>query len=136
MIVLSDNDVRGAVAALRRILESDDWTDLSESLDIRFVQLADVGLAPDSLDREIWTSCQALDMILLTGNRTRGDQTESLDYVIQELANDESLPVVTIANRDRIVRDRNYALECAFQLLDFLSRIDGLRGTGRIYLSP
>jgi hypothetical protein len=134
MIVVSDNDVRGAVAALRRIVESDDWSDVSKSLDIQFMQLADVGLAADSPDREIWTVCQARDMILLTGNRTRGDQSESLDYVIEELGNDNSLPVITIANRNRVVSDPDYALECAFQLLDYLSRIDGLRGTRRLYL--
>jgi hypothetical protein len=134
MIVVSDNDVRGAVSALRRVLESDDWSDLSRSLDIRFVQLVDIGLAPDSSDREIWTFCQAGDMILITGNRTRGDETESLDYVIEELGNDDSLPVITVADRDRVVSDRDYALECAFQLLDYLSRIDGLRGTRRLYL--
>jgi hypothetical protein len=120
---------------LRRVLESDDWITLSHSFDIRFAELADVGLAPDSSDREIWTTCQAREIILVTGNRSRGDDTESLDYIIEESANDKSLPVVTIANRDRIVRDRNYALECAFQLLDFISRIDGLRGTRRLYLS-
>jgi hypothetical protein len=136
MIVVSDNDVRGAVSALRQILESDDWTDVSKSLEIQFVQLADVGLATDSPDREILIACQARDMILLTGNRTRADQTESLDYVIEELSDNDSLPVITVANRDRIVRDPNYALECAFRLLDYLSRIDELRGTRRVYLSP
>jgi hypothetical protein len=79
IVVLSDNDVRGEVSVLRRILESDDWIDMSSRVDLHFVQLEDVGLAPDSPDREIWTTCQARGMVLVTGNRTSADQTESLD---------------------------------------------------------
>ena len=136
MIVLSDNDIRGAASALRYILESSDWADLSNELDVQLVDLEDVGLYADSSDREIWSLCQATDMVLLTADRSRGDGTESLDHVINELSNDQSLPVITIGTPDRVIRDRNYALECAFHLLDYLSRMDGLRGTRRLYLPP
>jgi SMC interacting uncharacterized protein involved in chromosome segregation len=44
----------------------------------------------------------------------------------------DSLPVITIANARRVLRDRDYAEEVAVRILDYLMRIDDLRGTGRI----
>lgn len=43
MLILADNDVGGAVAARRRIVESDEWAEFSATLDLRFVEFADVG---------------------------------------------------------------------------------------------
>src|SRR5579864_6522230 len=79
MIVLSDNDVRGAVSALHHILKSSDWADLAGALDIRFAELEDVGLAQDSTDFVIWSLCQTLDAVLITGNRSAADGIHSLD---------------------------------------------------------
>jgi hypothetical protein len=50
MLILADNDVGGAVAALRRILESAEWAALSAMLDLRFIEFADAGLARDASD--------------------------------------------------------------------------------------
>ena len=46
----------------------------------------------------------------------------------------DSLPVVTLADPRRITRDRLYAQTVAERLLDYLMRIDEVRGTGRIYV--
>jgi len=46
MIILSDNDVRGAVTALRRNIEQE-WADEAAALDLRFVELEDLGLRLD-----------------------------------------------------------------------------------------
>jgi hypothetical protein len=45
-----------------------------------------------------------------------------------------SLPVVTIGDADRVLRDRDYAEKVAERLLDYLMRIDEVRGAGRIYV--
>jgi hypothetical protein len=53
---------------------------------------------------------------------------------IQSENQPDSLPVVTIADQDRVLRDRTYAEAVAVRLLDYLMRIDEFRGTGRIYV--
>ena len=70
--------------------------------------------------------------MLITGNRASGD--DSLEQTIQDHAGADSLPVVTIGDPQRLVRDRAYASECAMRLLDLLERIETLRGTGRLFI--
>ena len=61
MLILVDNDGGGAVTALRRILESAEWTEFSSGLDLHFVEFEDVGLARDAADRVAWQTCQVSD---------------------------------------------------------------------------
>lgn len=39
----------------------------------------------------------------------------------------------TLANAQRVLRDPDYAARTAVQLLDYLTRMDSLLGTGRLY---
>jgi hypothetical protein len=55
MLILADNDVGGAVEALRRILESMEWAAFSAMLDLRFIEFIDVGLARDASDPLVGT---------------------------------------------------------------------------------
>jgi hypothetical protein len=95
MLILADNEVGGAVAAMRCILESEEWVAFSATLALRFVEFADVGLARDASDRVVWHTCQAVGTVLITGNRASGDN--SLEQTIQDHAGAVSLPVVTMA---------------------------------------
>ena len=135
MIVLSDNDVRGAVSVLCLICESEDWVTLSREIDVQFRELEDMNLADNSTDREIWRFCQENNILLITGDRSENDGEHSLGQIIRRFGGSNSLPVVTIGDPKRIVNDRDYAESCAARLLDYLLDIDGLRGTGRLYLS-
>ena len=75
MLILADNDVGGAVTALRRILESEEWAEFSATLALRFVEFADVGLARDASDRVVWQICQEVGAVLITGNRASSDNS-------------------------------------------------------------
>lgn len=132
MRIVADNDVIGAVAALQRRLESDEWAEFSAALQLEFVDFAALGLSRDASDRTVWQACQNSDVLLVTGNRTGG--SESLDAVIRGFADADSLPVVTIADPRRVLRDAEYAERCVISLLDYMERIDSLRGTGRLFL--
>jgi hypothetical protein len=44
------------------------------------------------------------------------------------------LPVLTLADQDRVLRDRSYAGVVAERLLEILFDLDNLRGSGRLYL--
>ena len=132
MLVAGDNDVGGAVQILRRILESADNAAWLEILGVAFTDFETLGLSRDSADRVVWLTCQAADVVLITGNRSGG--LDSLDQVIHDLSNETSLPVLTIADQRRVTRDPAYANGIALRLLDFLERIESLRGTGRLFL--
>ena len=132
MLILADNDVGGAVTALRRILESEEWAEFSAILALRFAEFADVSLARDASDRVVWQTCQEVGAVLITGNRTSGD--DSLEQTIRDHIGPDSLPVVTIGDPQRLVRDRAYASACVMRLLDLLERIETLRGTGRLFI--
>jgi hypothetical protein len=132
MLILADNDVGGVVAALQRVLESEEWAEFTVLLDLHFIEFADVGLARDASDRTVWDRCQAVGAVLITGNRASG--TESLEQTIRDHAGPDSLPVVTISDPQRVVRDRVYARECAVSLLDLLDRLETLRGTRRLFI--
>ena len=129
MLVMADNDVRGEVQVLRRILESGENSAWLELLGVAFTDFETLGLPRDASDRLIWQTCQAAYVVLITGNRSGGP--DSLAEVIRELSNPTSLPVLTIADRQRVTR---YANRIALRLLDFLERIESLRGTGRLFL--
>ena len=70
--------------------------------------------------------------MLITGNRASGP--ESLEQTIQDQAKGDSLPVVTLGDPQRVVRNQTYARKCAFSLLDLLDRIETLSGTGRLFV--
>ncbi len=54
MLVLADNDVGGAVAVLRRILESAENAVSLEILSVVFTDFEALGLPRDSADRTVW----------------------------------------------------------------------------------
>jgi hypothetical protein len=77
--------------------------------------------------------CQRERLVLVTGNRN-ADEPDSLELVIRDENQPDSLPVVTLANPQRITRDRPYAEKVAERLLERLIAIDDFRGAGRIYV--
>jgi hypothetical protein len=132
MLILANNDVGGAVAVLGHILESAEWAAFSTMLGLRFIEFADVGLARDAADPLVWHTCQEMGAVLITGNRASGDA--SLEQTIREHAGADSLPVVTIGDPQRVIREPVYARECAISLLDMLDRIEMLCGTRRLFI--
>jgi hypothetical protein len=132
MLVLADNDVGGVFAVLRHILESAENSPWLEVLGIVFTDFEALGLPCDASDRRVWQACQTAEAVLVTGNRSGGP--DSLDRVIHELSDDASLPVLTIADPQRVTRDAAYANLAALRMLDFLERIESLRGVGRLFI--
>jgi hypothetical protein len=132
MLILADNDVGGAVAVLRRLLETGERAEFSALIGVEFIDFESLGLPRDAPDRTVWQVCQAAGAVLITGNRASG--AASLDQAIRELSGAASLPVLTLADPKRLLRDPAYAETAAVRLLDFLERIDSLRGIGRLFI--
>ena len=70
---------------------------------------------------------------MITANRD-DDGPDSLESVIWSENQPDSLPVVTVADPDCVLRDRLYAEMVAERLLEKLIAVDDFRGTGRIYV--
>ena len=71
--------------------------------------------------------------MLITGNRNKRGQ-DSLEAVIQAENQPDVLPVMTLSNADRVLQDRLYAEAVAVRLLEYLMRIEEVRGVGRLYV--
>lgn len=131
--ILSDNDVRGQVVRLVDICQASTWSELWRELDCILFTFRDLDLSSEATDAAIWHACQEHQVLLITGNRN-ADGNESLEATIRQHNTRRSLPVLTLADPDRILRDTQYAEAVVARLFDVLVDVDVLRGTGRLYL--
>ena len=112
---------------------SDTWRELWTGLELSVVSFPALGLSYNAPDTLIWRTCQREELVLITGNRN-DEGAESLEATIRNENQPDSLPVITIADQDRVLQDRLYAERVAESLLDYLLRIDEVRGAGRLYV--
>jgi hypothetical protein len=130
--ILSDHDVEGHLDVLLAIWTSPDWRDLWEGLDCRIVSFASLGVRFDLPDSEVWQLCQDRQFVLVTGNRN-AETEDSLERTSLRLNQPNSLPIITLADSERVLMDRQYAQRVASQILDYLFDLENLRGTRRLY---
>lgn len=131
--ILADINVGAQVDALLVVWGSDAWRELWDDLGLVVESFPGLGLAHDASDAVIWRACQREGLVLITANRNRHGP-DSLEAVIQAENRPHSLPVVTIGDANRVLKDRLYAERAAVRLLERLLAIDDFRGTGRIYV--
>ncbi|MGH7135750.1 MAG: DUF5615 family PIN-like protein [Pirellulales bacterium] len=112
---------------------SDEWSEFWTFLELTYARFADLGLHDDASDAEIWRVCQEKGYVLITGNRN-DDVPDSLESTIRSRGTADSLPVLTLADPERVRRDRQYAGRVVVSLIETLMDIDTARGTGRLYL--
>ncbi len=131
--ILADNNVEGHVQALVRVCSSREWADVWASLACQIDSFEGLGVPHETIDSELWQLCQEQGIVLITGNRN-ADGPTSLEVTIRAFRTDKSLPVITISDPDRLLRDQNYAQTAAAKLLEHLWDLERLRGTGRLYI--
>lgn len=131
--ILADINVIGSVASLVRQMQTPEWIDFWNSLNIELKQFDDVGLAVDSTDLEVWQTCQSEQLVLVTDNRNH-DHEHSMEAAIREHNQPDCLPVFTISSIGRFQTNREFAEKVLEDFFDYLLRIDEVRGTGRLYL--
>jgi hypothetical protein len=73
----------------------------------------------DATDAAIWQVCQDHNILLITGNRNAGSPA-SLEMAIRQRNASNCLPVLTLADPDRIQCDRHYAESIVKRLFDIL----------------
>jgi hypothetical protein len=131
--ILSDHDVQGHVSRLMDMCQMPPWIDLWRELECVLCTFEEFDLSEDATDATIWQTCQDQDILMITGNRN-AEGPELLEMTIRQRNTPNCLPVLTLADPDRIQRDRQYAAAVVERLFDILIDPGALRGTGRLYL--
>lgn len=111
------------------MLAAEGWL---EMVPLRLVTFADVGLAFDSSDREVWRFAQAQEMLLLTDNRSM-QGTDSLEQTLREENTPTSFPILTIGSLDRL-DERRYREQCVIRLVEIVLDLEYYLGASRLYL--
>ncbi|HEY9852339.1 MAG TPA: ACP S-malonyltransferase [Leptolyngbyaceae cyanobacterium] len=129
MIFLIDHNLEGQALILLGNLTNRGWVEL---LSIRFVMFEEIGLSIDSNDRTVWQVAQANQMILLTANRSMKGN-DSLEQVLREENNANSLPVLTIGSLARF-DEREYRDRCVDRIVEIVLYIENYKGIGRLFI--
>jgi hypothetical protein len=114
------------------------WTQFNEA-DWRAMQVSSLttllegGLGHEVTDRELWLFCQRRKMLLLTANRNRRG-VDSLQAVLDELNDSASLPILTLANANRVLVDATYRELCAYRIADIALELQRHLGTARLFI--
>lgn len=132
-MIMADHDVEGHLQILLNIWSSPEWADLWAEMSCEIESFERLSISRAASDQDIWSLCQEQGIVLLTGNRN-ADEEESLELVIRRAGTMDSLPVLTISDPTRFLKDRSYAANVAERLLDYLLNLDSMRGAGRLYL--
>ncbi|MBE9059421.1 ACP S-malonyltransferase [cf. Phormidesmis sp. LEGE 11477] len=130
MIFLVDHNLGGHAEILLGSIASRGWLEL---LPIQFVTFKEINLPINSGDRVVWRTAQSNKMILLTANRSMKEEG-SLEQVLREENQADSLPVVTIGNPNRFLEDRTYRDCCVDRILEILVDIEDFIGVGRLFI--
>ena len=131
--ILADYNVRGQVNYLLTLMRTQPWVEFWEDLRLVALHFEDVGLVPESSDLEVWSRCQTEGLVLITANRNYAG-SDSLEATLRVHNRPSSLPVFTIADIDKLNNSRSYAEMVVEKMLDYLQRIEELRGTGRLFV--
>ena len=127
--ILVDHDIEGNAALLLFELRQSGWTDLNI---LEILTFSEIGLAFNASDREVWQFAQENKMLLMTGNRNM-DGEDSLEKTIRRENTENSLPVITISQPDRLI-EKNYREICAVKLVEIVLYLENFRGVGRLYI--
>jgi len=129
MIILLDHDLEGQVPFLEAGLRETGW---DQYLHLEFRRLCDLNMPNDSTDQEIWRYVQREHFLLLTNNRNREDET-SLQATIERENRQDSLPVITVADKDQLVFP-TYRQQAAHKLAAIIIYLENYLGVGRVYI--
>ncbi len=129
MIILADHNLEGQAVLLLGTLVKQGWVEL---LELQLLTFFEARLPTDSDDRTVWRFVQENQMLLLTGNRSMKG-ANSLEEVIRRENSANAIPVITVADVDRL-DERNYREKCASRLIEIILDLDIYYGSGRLFI--
>jgi hypothetical protein len=128
-IVLVDHNLEGQSDWLWGVLATRGWLDIYP---MRRVPFKEAGLPINSDDRTVWRYAQTHEMLLLTANLNQKGSA-SLETTLREENTPRSLPILTLANLDRL-REKQYREICAIRLVEIAIDIENYMGVGRLFI--
>ena len=131
--VLADVNIEGHVTRLLQLLQQAWRQEFWEYMALQTPTFAEVGLEDRAPDDLVWRCCQERQLVLVTANRNADGET-SLELTVRQFNTLQSLPVITLADPRRFLRDQEYADRAADSLLEYLLEIERYRGAGRLYV--
>lgn len=131
--LLADINAEGHLHAIISVCQNAGWGEIWRDLAVPVYYFAALGLDREMSDEDLWHFCQRRGLLLLTGNRNR-TSADSLEATITAHNHADSVPVLTLADPDRVIRDRAYVEAVGIKLIDILMDIDTRFGTGRLWL--
>jgi len=90
------------------VLESEEWREFWEDLQLSLYTFADLNLPSELPDSALWKLCQEQQILLITANRNTAGP-DSLGMTLQMQNTEESLPVFTIADANYLLNSKEYA---------------------------
>jgi hypothetical protein len=131
--LLVDVNLEGHAKILQSRVYSDEWHEFAIATDLTFLFFEDVGLDRSSPDDAVWKFCQSHGYWLHTSNRNE-ESENSLGATIQQFCTKESLPVLTMADPDRLSRGGVYLGRVVEQLFEYMLDSHNYLGVGRLFL--
>ena len=131
--LLADVNAQGHLDALVALCQTPAWRDVWRFVRPDVRRLTDLGLAPTVSDDVLSRACQREGLLLVTSNRNQKGP-HSLGVTIAQHGLPDSLPVLTLADAERVLHDPAYAEKAVERLLEILLDVDRYRGAGRLWL--
>ncbi|MEK7830510.1 MAG: ACP S-malonyltransferase [Acidobacteriota bacterium] len=127
--ILLDYNLDGHLVFLEAGLKETGWDQI---LSIKFHRLRDYGIPTDCPDDELWRFVQERQLLLLTHNRNNKGET-SLQATIEREKQPDSLPVVTISDKDALSRG-DYRRRVSENLAQIIVDLANYRGVSRVFV--
>ncbi len=131
--LMADANITKHVTRLSLRMQSEEWCEFWDYLEMRVVTFQEAGLLADDTDVVVWKRCQEQQIFLITNNRN-DDGPDSLETTIQTLGTLDSVPVFTVGDADAILASSEYVDRVVDRLFRYLLDIDNIRGAGRLFL--
>ena len=129
MTFLVDYNLDGYALIFLGILATRGWLEFQS---VQFVTFREAELSMESSDRVVWRYAQEHQMMILTANRNMKGE-DSLEQVMREENTENSFPVLTIGNLDRL-SEAEYRERCAERLIEIAVDLDNYKGVGRLFI--
>lgn len=131
--LLADVNAEGHLRAILTVCRGAAWREFWHSIGVTVHTFTTAGLPTTTPDDELWDWCQGRDTLLLTSNRNaRGP--DSVQATIVKRGSVRDLPVLTLSDPDRVLRDRAYVEDVAVRVMAILDELERSRGSGRLWL--
>jgi hypothetical protein len=127
--LLLDHDLEGLAPFLKAGWRETGW---DQYLHLELLRLRDLNVPDDASDQDIWRYVQREQLLLLTNNRNRENDT-SLQATIERENTPDSLSVLTVSDKDRLILPA-YRQQAAHKLAAVIIDLANYLGVGRVFL--